>query len=344
MNFNQLSKSFEKGNKYRNIRMKAVENIILSTARETIDIEVATLQDLKNSLDEGFIATVEAIYHSPGRVILTGIGKSAIVAQKIVATLNSTGTPAIFLHAADAIHGDLGMVQAHDVVICLSKSGETPEIKVLVPLVKNMGSMLIGMVSNKASYLAKQARYILHTPIDKEADPNNLAPTASTTAQMAMGDALATSLCALRGFSPRDFAQFHPGGSLGKQLYLRVSDLYPHNACPKVSPDTNLKRTILEITSKRLGATAVVDEQEKVLGIVTDGDLRRMLERMDNWADVQAKDIMTVQPKSVSEHTMAVHALEIMRNHSISQLLVVNEDERYVGVVHLHDLIREGIM
>lgn len=344
MNFNPLPKSFEKGNKYSNIRMKAAENIILSTARETIDIEVATLQDLKNSLDEGFVATVEAIYNSPGRVILTGIGKSAIVAQKIVATLNSTGTPAIFLHAADAIHGDLGMVQAHDVVICLSKSGETPEIKVLVPLVKNMGSMLIGMVSNKESYLAKQARYILHTPIDKEADPNNLAPTASTTAQMAMGDALATSLCALRGFSPRDFAQFHPGGSLGKQLYLRVSDLYPHNACPKVSPDTNLKRTILEITSKRLGATAVVDEQEKVLGIVTDGDLRRMLERLDNWTDVLAKDIMTAQPKSVTEHTMAVHALEIMRNHSISQLLVVDEEQRYVGVVHLHDLIREGIM
>lgn len=324
--------------------MKAAENIILSTARETIDIEVTTLQDLKNSLNEGFIATVEAIYNSPGRVILTGIGKSAIVAQKIVATLNSTGTPAIFLHAADAIHGDLGMVQAHDVVICLSKSGETPEIKVLVPLVKNMGSMLIGMVSNKESYLAKQARYILHTPIDKEADPNNLAPTASTTAQMAMGDALATSLCALRGFSPRDFAQFHPGGSLGKQLYLRVSDLYSHNACPKVSPDTNLKRTILEITSKRLGATAVVDEQEKILGIVTDGDLRRMLERLDNWTDVLAKDIMTVQPKLVAEHTMAVHALEIMRNHSISQLLVVDEEQRYVGVVHLHDLIREGIM
>ncbi|MDX2071200.1 MAG: KpsF/GutQ family sugar-phosphate isomerase [Haliscomenobacter sp.] len=324
--------------------MKAAENIILSTARETIDIEVTTLQDLKNSLDEGFIATVEAIYNSSGRVILTGIGKSAIVAQKIVATLNSTGTPAIFLHAADAIHGDLGMVQTNDVVICLSKSGETPEIKVLVPLVKNMGSMLIGMVSNKASYLAKQARYILHTPIDKEADPNNLAPTASTTAQMAMGDALATSLCALRGFSPRDFAQFHPGGSLGKQLYLRVSDLYPHNACPKVSPDTNLKRTILEITSKRLGATAVVDEQEKVLGIVTDGDLRRMLERLDNWTDVLAKDIMTAQPKLVTEHTMAIHALEIMRNHSISQLLVVDEAQRYVGVVHLHDLIREGIM
>lgn len=324
--------------------MKDAENIILSTARETIDIEVTTLQDLKNSLNEGFVATVEAIYNSPGRVILTGIGKSAIVAQKIVATLNSTGTPAIFLHAADAIHGDLGMVQAHDVVICLSKSGETPEIKVLVPLVKNMGSMLIGMVSNQESYLAKQARYILHTPIDKEADPNNLAPTASTTAQMAMGDALATSLCALRGFSPRDFAQFHPGGSLGKQLYLRVSDLYPHNACPKVSPDTNLKRTILEITSKRLGATAVVDEQEKVLGIVTDGDLRRMLERLDNWADVLAKDIMTVQPKMIVEHTMAVHALEIMRNHSISQLLVVDEGQRYVGVVHLHDLIREGIM
>lgn len=324
--------------------MKTSENIILSTARETIDIEARTLQDLKNSLDEGFVATVEAIYHSPGRVILTGIGKSAIVAQKIVATLNSTGTPAIFLHAADAIHGDLGMVQAHDVVICLSKSGETPEIKVLVPLVKNLGSMLIGMVSNRDSYLAKHAVHVLHTPIEREADPNNLAPTASTTAQMAMGDALATSLCALRGFSPRDFAQYHPGGSLGKQLYLRVSDLYPHNACPKVSTDTSVKRTILEITSKRLGATAVVDATDRIVGIVTDGDLRRMLERLDHWTDVTAQDIMTAHPKMVHEHIMAVHALEIMRNHSISQLLVVDEEEKYVGVVHLHDLIREGIV
>jgi arabinose-5-phosphate isomerase len=324
--------------------MKSVENIILSTARQTIEIEAATLRDLLNSLDEGFVATVEAIYNSTGRVILTGIGKSAIVAQKIVATLNSTGTPAIFLHAADAIHGDLGMVQAQDVVICLSKSGETSEIKALIPLVKNLGSVLIGMVSNKDSYLAKQALYVLHTPIDREADPNNLAPTASTTAQMAMGDALATSLCAVRGFSPKDFAQFHPGGALGKQLYLRVSDLYSHNARPMVLPDAGIKRTILEITSKRLGATAVVDAEEKVLGIVTDGDLRRMLERLDNWTGVCAGDIMSQQPKTIVDQAMAVHALEIMRNHSISQLLVVDEAGKYVGVVHLHDLIREGIV
>lgn len=324
--------------------MKSVENIILSTARQTIEIEAATLRDLLNSLDEGFVATVEAIYNSTGRVILTGIGKSAIVAQKIVATLNSTGTPAIFLHAADAIHGDLGMVQAQDVVICLSKSGETPEIKALIPLVKNLGSVLIGMVSNKDSYLAKHSLHVLHTPIDKEADPNNLAPTASTTAQMAMGDALATSLCAVRGFSPKDFAQFHPGGALGKQLYLRVTDLYTHNARPMVQPDAGIKRTILEITSKRLGATAVVDEAEKVIGIVTDGDLRRMLERLDNWTGVCAQDIMSHQPKTIIDHAMAVHALEIMRNHSISQLLVVDEAGTYVGVVHLHDLIREGIV
>ncbi|AEE50640.1 KpsF/GutQ family sugar-phosphate isomerase [Haliscomenobacter hydrossis] len=324
--------------------MDTLKNIILSTARQTIEIEAATLQDLRNSLDEGFVATVEAIYAATGRVILTGIGKSAIIAQKIVATLNSTGTPAIFLHAADAIHGDLGMIQVQDVVICLSKSGETPEIKVLVPLIKNLGTMLIGMVSNKDSYLAKQAQFILHTPIDREADPNNLAPTASTTAQMAMGDALATSLCALRGFSPKDFAQFHPGGSLGKQLYLRVSDLYTHNARPMVDPATGIKRTILEITSKRLGATAVVDTDEKVLGIVTDGDLRRMLERLDNWTDVCAQDIMSVHPKTIFAHAMAVHALEIMRKYSISQLLVVDEEEKYVGVVHLHDLIREGIV
>ena len=328
----------------RNKRMDTIENIILSTARQTIEIEVATLQDLRNSLDEGFVTTVEAIYAATGRVILTGIGKSAIIAQKIVATLNSTGTPAIFLHAADAIHGDLGMIQAQDVVICLSKSGETPEIKVLVPLIKNLGTVLIGMVSNKDSYLAKQAQFILHTPIDKEADPNNLAPTASTTAQMAIGDALATSLCALRGFSPKDFAQFHPGGSLGKQLYLRVSDLYIHNARPMVEPTTGIKRTILEITSKRLGATAVVDTDEKVLGIVTDGDLRRMLERLDNWAEVCAQDIMSAHPITIFAHVLVVHALEIMRNYSISQLLVVDEAQKYVGVVHLHDLIREGIV
>ena len=324
--------------------MVALENIILSTARQTIEIEATTLQDLRNSLDEGFVATVEAIYAAKGRGILSGIGKSAIIAQKIVATLNSTGTPAIFLHAADAIHGDLGMIQVQDVVICLSKSGETPEIKALVPLIKNLGTVLIGMVSNKDSYLAKQAQFILHTPIDKEADPNNLAPTASTTAQMAMGDALATSLCALRGFSPKDFAQFHPGGSLGKQLYLRVSDLCTHNARPMVEPATGIKRTILEITSKRLGATAVVDTDEKVLGIVTDGDLRRMLERLDNWTDVCAQDIMSAQPKTIFAHAMAVNAMEIMRNYSISQLLVVDEEQKYVGVVHLHDLIREGIV
>jgi arabinose-5-phosphate isomerase len=319
------------------------ESIILKTARQTIEIEAATLNALKASIDGAFVACVEAIFSCAGRLVVTGIGKSALIAQKIVATLNSTGTPAIFLHAADAIHGDLGMVQPTDMVLCVSKSGETPEIKVLVPLLKNLGNQLIGMVSNRDSFLGKHAQFLLHTPISKEADPNNLAPTASTTAQVAMGDALATALLALRGFTPRDFAQFHPGGALGKQLYLRVSDVYPQNEQPRVHLDDTLQQTILEMTTKRLGATAVLDDTGDLCGIVTDGDLRRMLERGADISGLFARDIMSTTPKTVPPDTLAVKALEIMRSNSITQLLVV-EGRQYLGVIHLHDLIREGLI
>lgn len=320
-----------------------MEDLIVKSALQTIDIESSTISALKASINNEFVSVVQRIFDSNGRVILTGIGKSAVIAQKIVATFNSTGTPALFMHAADAIHGDLGMIRPDDVVICLSKSGDTPEIKVLVPFVKNFGNTLVAMVSNKESYLGKQADFVLHTPVSVEADPNNLAPTASTTAQIVMGDALAIALLSLKGFTKEDFAQFHPGGSLGKQLYLRVSDLYTLNEKPKVFADSPLRATILEMTSKRLGATAVVDEQDNLLGVVTDGDLRRMLEKGEDASSYTAKDLMTAHPKSIAPNALAVKALELMRKHSITQILVA-EEGKYVGMVHLHDLIREGLI
>lgn len=320
-----------------------MEELLVKTALVTLDIEAAAIQALRESINDEFSACVKRIYASSGRLVVTGVGKSAIVAQKIVATLNSTGTPALFMHAADAIHGDLGMIRPADIVMCLSKSGETPEIKVLVPLLKNLGNILIGMVSNRESFLGAQANYILHTPIAQEADPNNLAPTASTTAQMALGDALATALLALRGFTPQDFAQFHPGGALGKQLYLRVRDLYPHNARPVVHLTDSLRHTILEMTSKRLGATAVLDDDGHLKGIITDGDLRRMLERDIDFRQLQAHQLMTTSPKTIQKDAMAVEALTLMRHHSITQLVVV-DGEAYLGFIHLHDLIREGII
>ncbi len=320
------------------------ETLILKTARRTLEIEAETLQKLQQSLESDFVSVVEAIFRSSGRTIVTGIGKSALIAQKMVATFNSTGTPASFLHAADAIHGDLGMIRPDDIVICLSKSGETPEIKVLTPLVRHMGNLLVGMVSRKDSFLGRQADFVLLTPVDQEADPNNLAPTASTTAQMALGDAMATALLALRGFTPQDFAQYHPGGALGKQLYLRVADLYPLNEKPCVFPSDSLQKTILEMTSKRLGMTAVADQDQKLLGIITDGDLRRMLEKSRDFSTLFAQDIMSAQPKTIAPEAMAVEALGIMRRHSITQLLVCGDDHRYLGVIHLHDLIREGLI
>jgi len=318
---------------------------IKSSALRTLDIEIEALQQLRAGINGSFCDVVEAIFHSRGRVVVTGVGKSAIVAQKIAATLNSTGTPALFMHAADAVHGDLGMIQREDVLLCLSKSGDTAEIKVLVPLVKNMGNLIVGMVARPDSWLGRQAAHVLHTPIPQEADPNNLAPTASTTAQMAMGDALAISLLALRGFAPGDFAQFHPGGVLGKQLYLRVGDLCVQHDRPAVSPGTGIHGVILEMTSKRLGCAVVEDDAGRPVGIITDGDLRRMLERLNggNFAHLQARDVMSGHPKVIKKNEMAVHALSVMRNHSITQLIVVEED-KYVGIVHLHDLVREGLV
>lgn len=333
---------FKSLQKYKNQVIS--EGIIKKTALRTLKIEIAALNALKSSIDEGFEACVQAVFECQGRLVVTGIGKSALVGQKIVATLNSTGTPALFMHAADAIHGDLGMIQPGDFALCLSKSGETPEIRVLVPLLKNLGNPIIGMVGNRSSYLGRHASYVLCTPVDQEADPNNLAPTASTTAQMALGDALATSLLALRGFSPKDFAQFHPGGALGKQLYLRVSDLYPQNEKPAVLEADSLQQTILEMTSKRLGATAVLDKAGQLRGIVTDGDLRRMLERGNGFDNLLAKDIMTASPKTIAENAMAVKALQLMRKSSITQLVVTDGEGHYKGFVHLHDLIREGLI
>jgi len=316
---------------------------IIKTALKTLKIEAETIKSLKQGINDDFANAVEFIYKSEGRLIITGIGKSALVAQKIVATLNSTGTPSIFMHAADAIHGDLGMMLPNDVVICISKSGATPEIQVLLPFLKKLGNTTIAMVSNIESYLAQHSDFVIHTPISKEADPNNLAPTASTTAQMAMGDAIAMSLLALRGFTPNDFAQFHPGGSLGKQLYLSVDDIFIKNEKPAVGPEATIREVILEITSKRLGATAVVGKKGNLLGMITDGDLRRMLEQETDLNNVLAKDIMTSTPRSIAVNELAISALTIMRRHSISQL-IVKKEQQYLGMIHLHDLIREGLV
>jgi arabinose-5-phosphate isomerase len=297
---------------------------------------------LSEFINEDFINSIELISRSKGRVIVTGIGKSAIIAQKIVATFNSTGTPSIFMHAADAIHGDLGIIQKNDIIICLSKSGDTPEIKVLVPLLKNWGNKLIAIVGNIDSYLAKQSDYVLNTFIEKEACPNNLAPTSSSTAQLAMGDAIAVCLLDYRGFSSKDFAKYHPGGSLGKKLYLKVKDIYPNNPSPSVNINDDIKNVILTITSNRLGAAAVL-QKGKLVGIITDGDLRRMLLNKSNIAGITAKNIMSPHPKSVDKNTMAVDALTRMKEHNISQLIITDKS-KYVGMIHLHDLIKEGII
>ena len=315
---------------------------IVEMALRTLETETEAIRGLKTFIDDHFIAAVKLIHFSQGRVIITGIGKSAIVAQKIVATLNSTGTPSVFMHAADAIHGDLGIIQHNDVVICISKSGNTPEIKVLVPLIKAGGNKLIGMAGDVDSYLAKKADLMLNTTVEKEACPHNLAPTSSTTAQMAMGDALAVCLLDFRGFTGNDFAKFHPGGALGKRLYLKVSDVYTHNPSPSVKLRDPLNTVILEISSKRLGATAVV-ENDVLKGIITDGDLRRMMEKNIPMNSVTAEDIMTISPKTISGDTMAVDALQLMKANNITQL-VVTDGNRYVGFIHLHDLLREGII
>ena len=317
-------------------------NPILQTAKETILLESKAIANLAKLLDENFEKAVNFILNSNGRVIVTGIGKSANIATKIVATFNSTGTPAIFMHAADAIHGDLGNVQKNDIVICLSKSGNTPEIKVLVPLIKNYGNRIIAITGNVDSFLGKNADFPLNTFVEKEACPNNLAPTTSTTAQLVMGDALAVCLQDLRGFTKKDFAKYHPGGALGKRLYLRVSDLIKNNQVPKVNASDSVAKVIVEISERRLGVTAVL-ENEKIVGIITDGDLRRMLSKTTDINHFTAKDIMGKNPKTVQENAMAIAALEKLENNNITQILVVDAQEKYIGVVHLHDLIKEGI-
>jgi len=318
------------------------KNSILNTAKTTINLESKAIKNLSKLLTDDFANAVELIYHSKGRVIITGIGKSAIIANKIVATLNSTGTPSVFMHAADAIHGDLGLILEDDVVICISKSGNTPEIKVLAPHIKNAKNKMIAITGNKDSFLGQQADYILDAYVEQEACPNNLAPTTSTTAQLVLGDALAVCLLELRGFSSKDFAKYHPGGALGKRLYLRVNDLSSQNLKPQVALNASLKEVIVEITEKMLGVTAVVDN-DQIIGIITDGDLRRMLSKSDDITKLQAKNIMSSNPRRITEDAMAVDAKEIMEEFGISQLLVEHEG-KYAGVVHLHDLIKEGII
>ncbi len=318
-------------------------NDIESTAIKTIEEEAHSIYNLKKYIDADFVAVVKLILETKGRVIVTGIGKSANIANKIVATLNSTGTPALFMHAADAIHGDLGMIRPNDLVLCISKSGNTPEIKVLVPIVKNMGNALIAMVSGLDSFLALHADYVLKAKVEKEACPNNLAPTNSTTAQLVLGDALAVSLLKCRHFSDRDFAKYHPGGALGKKLYLRVSDLMSQNEAPKVVSNETIRAIILEISTKRMGATAVVNNRQELLGIITDGDLRRMLEKDTDFGHLKAQNIMTLNPKTTTPDVLAINAFHLMEKHHITQLAVVDQN-KYIGMVHLHDILREGIV
>lgn len=318
---------------------------IKRVARKVIADETEAIQRLTDFIDDDFEKVVNLIYHSTGRVIVTGIGKSAIIAQKIVATLNSTGTPAVFMHAADAIHGDLGMICHDDVVICISKSGNTPEIKVLIPLIRNIGNeRIVAMVSNTDSFLAQNAAYVLKAKVEREACPNNLAPTNSTTAQLVMGDALAVCLIQLRSFSSRDFAKYHPGGSLGKRLYTRVSDVYDCENMPMVSKEDGIRKVIVEMSGGRLGAVAVTDAQRHLLGIITDGDLRRMLEKYKDVDPLKAEDIMSFSPKTIAEEELAYNAFQKMEQNCITQLVVVGDDNVYKGMVHIHDILREGVV
>lgn len=317
---------------------------IRDSAIYTIEQEANSIANLKNFINDAFENAVNTIHNSGGRIVISGIGKSAIIAQKIVATLNSTGTPSLFMHAADAIHGDLGMIQKKDVVIILSKSGESAEIKVLVPLIKNSGNTLIAIAGSSVSFLAKNADIFLNTTVSKEACPNNLAPTSSTTAQMVMGDALAVCLMQLNGFDSDDFAKFHPGGNLGKRLYLRVDDIYKMNARPFVKENFGFKDIIMEISNGRLGTTAVLDDNNKLIGIISDGDIRRLLEKTDDIKTLSASDIFIKNPKRILNTALAVDALEKMNKYTITQLIVVDDEDNYLGIIHLHDLIREGII
>lgn len=320
-----------------------MKELIQQTALRTIDLEARSVEGLRSSINADFVKAVEALAATKGRVVVSGIGKSAVIAQKIVATFNSTGTPSVFMHAADAIHGDLGMIQQEDVVIILSKSGESPEIKVLVPLIRNFGNTLIAMVGNTSSSLAKQASIVLDTTVHQEACPNNLAPTSSTTAQLVMGDALAICLMELKGFRSEDFAKFHPGGALGKKLYLRVMDLAGDNEKPSVKVNQSLREVIVAMTASRLGVTAVVNDNNELLGIITDGDLRRMLEKGIAIDTISAGDIMTKHPTTIGPEEMAVSALDLLRKKEITQL-AITENQQYLGIIHIHDLVREGLI
>ncbi len=321
--------------------MDTKENILI-LAKNTILSESESIAKLIDYIDVNFAEATQTLFNSKGRIIVTGIGKSAIIAQKMVATFNSTGTPSLFLHASEAIHGDLGMVQPDDVVICISKSGNSPEIKILIPILKRFGNKLIAITGNITSFLAKESNFILNTTVDAESCPNNLAPTNSTTAQLVMGDALAVCLMELRNFTSEDFAKYHPGGSLGKKLLLRVKDMIENSLKPMVAPDASIKKVIFEISEKRLGVTAVI-ESEKVIGIITDGDIRRMLNENDTFTHLTAKDIMTKNPKMIQSTTMVADALNILEDFAITQLIVVDNGE-YKGVLHLHDILKEGIV
>lgn len=315
---------------------------IVALAKETIEIESLAISQLAGFIDETFAEAVELIHNSSGRVIITGIGKSAIIATKIVATLNSTGTPSVFMHAADAIHGDLGLILKDDIVVCISKSGNTPEIKALIPFLKNAGNTLIAITGNQKSVLAEQADFVFNSYVEKEACPINLAPTTSTTAQLVIGDALAVCLLELRDFTKDDFAKYHPGGALGKRLFLKVRDVLVQNETPKVDPDASVKKVIIEISKKRKGATAVT-VNNKIVGIITDGDLRRMLSETEDLSQQKAENIMSKNPVSITIDAMAIDAMELMETHEISQLLVTDQGN-YAGVIHIHDLIKEGII
>jgi len=319
-----------------------MKNGIIETALQTIQLEAKSITDLAAFLDHSFSAAIQELNNCKGRLVFSGIGKSALIAQKIVATLNSTGTPSLFMHAADAIHGDLGIVQKEDIVLILSKSGESPEIKALVPFIKNFGNKLIAVVGNTSSYLANEADYILNTTVSLEACPNNLAPTSSTTAQLVMGDVIAVCLMQLKGFTSADFGKYHPGGNLGKRLFLKVADLTNKELKPTVELHTPLKNVILEITKNRLGVTVVIDNN-KIMGVITDGDLRRMLEKTVQIDSITAADIMSKNPHLIDHQTLAVEAIDKMKQNEISHLVVTKEGN-YYGILHIHELIKEGLI
>lgn len=316
---------------------------IIKTAKRTITTEADAVKRLKGFIDDDFAAAVNLIHQSKGRLIITGIGKSAIIGSKIVATLNSTGTPAVFMHATDAIHGDLGIIQEDDIVLCISKSGNSPEIKLLIPLIRNLGNKIISMVANRDSFLGQKADITIFTPVEKEACPNNLAPTSSTTVQLVMGDALAVCLLESKGFTGKDYAKFHPGGSLGKKLYMRVSDFMLENNIPAVNINDTISRSIVEISSKRLGATAVIDEKGSLAGIITDGDLRRMLEKSTDISSLRAGDIMSRNPRTADYNSLAIDAFDTMKQNNITQLLIL-KNGKYKGIIHLHEILKEGVV